>query len=65
METIIPPVDRALIEKELNEDRLIRDTNNANNKIYVITHHDSPNTMREIPALAMSLKQLQQGLWVT
>ncbi|MEE4257082.1 MAG: GNAT family N-acetyltransferase [Bacteroidales bacterium] len=51
METIIPPVDRALIEKELNDDRFIRDTNNANNKIYVITHHDSPNTMREIGRL--------------
>ncbi len=51
MQTIIPPVDRALIEKELNEERFIRDTNNANNKIYVITHHDSPNTMREIGRL--------------
>lgn len=51
METIIPPVDRALIEKELNDDRFIRDTNNANNKIYVITHKDSPNTMREIGRL--------------
>ncbi len=51
METIIPPVDRALIEKELNDDRFIRDTNNANNKIFVITHQDSPNTMREIGRL--------------
>ena len=51
METIIPPVDSALIEKELNEDRFIRITNNANNEIYVITHHDSPNTMREIGRL--------------
>ena len=33
METIIPPVDRALIANELNEDTFIRDTNNANNKI--------------------------------
>ena len=51
METIISPVDRALIEKELNDDRFIRDTNNADNKIFVITHHDSPNTMREIGRL--------------
>lgn len=51
MQTIISPVDRALIEKELNEERFIRDTNNANNKIYVITHQDSPNTMREIGRL--------------
>ena len=51
METIIPPIDRALIEKELNDDRFIRNTNNANNKIFVITHQDSPNTMREIGRL--------------
>ncbi len=51
METIIPPIDRALIEKELNEDRFIRDTNNANNKIYVITYQDSPNTVKEIGRL--------------
>lgn len=51
METIISPVDRALIEKELNEDTFIRDTNNADNKIFVITHHNSPNTMREIGRL--------------
>lgn len=51
METIISPVDRALIEKELTEDKFIRGTNNANNKIFVITHHDSPNTMREIGRL--------------
>jgi hypothetical protein len=51
METIIPPVDRALIEKELTDDTFIRDTNNANNRIYVITHQDSPNTLREIGRL--------------
>jgi hypothetical protein len=51
METIIPPVDRMLIEKELNEDRFIRDTNNGNNKIFIFTHHDSPNVMRELGRL--------------
>jgi hypothetical protein len=51
METIINPIDRALILKELNEDRFVRETNNAHNMIYVITHHDSPNTMREIGRL--------------
>lgn len=51
METIIPPVDRALIANELNEDTFIRDTNNANNKIYVVTYQDSPNTVREIGRL--------------
>jgi len=51
METIISPVDRSLIKKELNEETFVRKTNNANNEIYVITHHDSPNTMREIGRL--------------
>jgi len=51
METIIPPVDRNLIEKELNDDTFIRDTNNGKNKIYVITHHNSPHTLREIGRL--------------
>ena len=51
METIIPPVDRARIEKELTDDKFIRDTNNAGNRIYVITHHNSPNIMREIGRL--------------
>ncbi len=38
METIIRPVDRKLLEKELNNDRFIRDTNNADNKIYIVTN---------------------------
>lgn len=48
---IIPPVDRALIEQELNDDRLVRDTNKGNNKIYIINHHNSPHTMREVGRL--------------
>ncbi|MEP0986188.1 GNAT family N-acetyltransferase [Ekhidna sp.] len=50
-EDIIPPVDRDLLEKELNEDRFVRDTNKGGNKIYIINHHNSPNTMREIGRL--------------
>ena len=48
---IIPPVERDLIEQELNDERFVRDTNKGNNKIYILNHHNSPNTMREIGRL--------------
>lgn len=51
METIIPPVDKKLLEQELNEDMFLRDTNNGNNKIYIVTDKESPNVMREIGRL--------------
>jgi hypothetical protein len=51
MKEVIPPVDKALIEKELTQDKLLRKTNNAGNELYIITHLDSPNTMREIGRL--------------
>jgi hypothetical protein len=51
MKPIIPPVDRDLLESELTEDKLLRKTNNGNNLLYVITHHDSPNIMTEIGRL--------------
>ena len=48
---IINPVDTALIESELTPERFLRPTNKGNNEIYVVTAHDSPNTMREIGRL--------------
>lgn len=51
MEAIIEKVDRHLLEQELNSDRFIRNTNNGKNQIFIITHHDSPNVMREIGRL--------------
>jgi len=48
---IIPPVDTNLLLSELTADKLLRPTNKANNHIYVITAHDSPNVMREIGRL--------------
>ena len=51
MKPIIPPVDRELIESELSEDKFLRETNNGNNYLYVIDHHDSPNVMLEIGRL--------------
>ena len=51
MEAVIPPIDRKVIETELSADKFVRHTNNGGNKLYVITHHDSPNIMREIGRL--------------
>ncbi len=51
LDYIIPPVSRALIRAELNEDRFVRNTNKGSNKIYFINHHNSPNVMLEIGRL--------------
>lgn len=51
MEQIIEPVAKEIIENELTADKFVRETNNGNNKIYIITHHNSPNIMREIARL--------------
>jgi hypothetical protein len=51
MKDIIAPVDRALLKAELTFDRFVRHTNYANNKIYIVTHHNAPNTMLEIGRL--------------
>lgn len=51
MEDIIEPVSKELIKAELTEDKRLRMTNKSNNQIYIITHQDSPNVMREIGRL--------------
>lgn len=51
MENIIEKIDRNLILEELNENTFLRDTNKGGNKIYVLTHHNAPNTMQEIGRL--------------
>ncbi len=51
MQDIIKPVDVELIKSELTSDKFLRKTNKANNELYIITHHDSPNVMREIGRL--------------
>jgi hypothetical protein len=48
---VVPPVDKKLIERELTTDKLLRETNNGGNELYVITHHNAPNTMQEIGRL--------------
>jgi len=51
MDKIIEPIDLKLIQKELNLERFVRETNNANNEIYIVNHHNSPNTTKEIGRL--------------
>ena len=48
---IIKPIDKALLKSELTPDRQLRMTNKSNNKIFIITAHEAPNTMREIGRL--------------
>lgn len=48
---IIRPVERELLLEELNEERFIKMTNKGGNEIYIVNHHNSPHTMREIGRL--------------
>ena len=51
MQDIIAKIPREALLNELTKDRYIRKTNNGDNEIYIITHHNSPNTMQEIGRL--------------
>jgi hypothetical protein len=51
MERVIDSIDRKLLEAELTEEKFVRNTNNGKNIIFVITHHNSPNVMKEIGRL--------------
>jgi hypothetical protein len=51
MQNIIEKISREALLSELNKERYVRKTNNGNNEIYIITHHNSPNVMREIGRL--------------
>lgn len=48
---IIEKVSREALLDELNKERFVRKTNNGNNEIYIINHHNSPQVMREIGRL--------------
>ncbi|MBQ6198913.1 MAG: GNAT family N-acetyltransferase [Bacteroidales bacterium] len=50
MKPIIPPVDKELLKAELNEETLLRDTNRAGNKLYVVGP-EATNVIREIGRL--------------
>ena len=51
MTEIIPPVDKALLQKELTSEFFVRPTNKAGNEIYDITADRCPSVMREIARL--------------
>ncbi|MDD4638862.1 MAG: GNAT family N-acetyltransferase, partial [Bacteroidales bacterium] len=51
MEPVINPVERKLIIEELTGEKLIRHTRKGENRLYEVTAHDSPHTMREIGRL--------------
>lgn len=51
MKPIIPPIDRKLLEQELNRKTFVRETNKGENQIYIVDQHDSPNTLLEIGRL--------------
>ena len=51
MKEIIAPISRELIEAELTPEKFQRKTNKADNEIYILTYHDSPNIMMEIGRL--------------
>ena len=50
MKTIIPPVDREALLKELNEKTLLRKTNRAGNELYIVGP-EAENVIREIGRL--------------
>ena len=51
IETVIPEVNKELLKAELTKEKFLRETNNGNNEIYLITAEDSPHVMREIGRL--------------
>ncbi len=51
MQAIIDAVSKEVLIAELTPEKFIRVTNKGENEIYIITHHDSPNIMKEIGRL--------------
>jgi hypothetical protein len=51
MNDIIVSDNIKAIELELNENTFVRNTNKANNEIYIVNYHNAPNTVREIGRL--------------
>lgn len=47
-EKIIAPIAKEVLKSELTEDKRLRMTNKSSNEIYIVTQHDSPNTLLEI-----------------
>jgi len=51
MKPIIPPVDKDLLISELTRDKFVRDTNYGNNELYIFSHKEAPNLMKEVGRL--------------
>jgi len=51
MENIIEKVDVNLLKQELTPNKFVRTTNFGDNHIYIFSHQDSPNLIREIGRL--------------
>ncbi|MEA3504845.1 MAG: GNAT family N-acetyltransferase [Bacteroidota bacterium] len=51
MRDVIPAVDRELLVQELSEDKFVRKTNKGGRDIYIITHQNASNVMRELGRL--------------
>ena len=61
MEAISRSVPRNKLIKELTSERFIRKTNYGNNEVYIFTHHDSPNLMKEVGRLREMAFRLAGG----
>ncbi|MFN8256838.1 MAG: GNAT family N-acetyltransferase [Bacteroidales bacterium] len=51
IQEIIEPIHPNILTDELTRDKFVRKTNYGNNEIYIITHQNSPNVMKEIGRL--------------
>jgi hypothetical protein len=51
MEAIIDPIDRSILKKELTDEKKVRTTRKGDNEIYIVNHHNAPNTVKEIGRL--------------
>jgi hypothetical protein len=51
MQTIIPAIAKDILKNELSQDKFLRYTNNGNNQIFIVNHHNAPHVVQEIGRL--------------
>lgn len=51
MKTLIPAIDRHLLQTELTTNTFVRNVRGGENKIFIVNIHNAPNTLREIGRL--------------
>lgn len=51
MREFASPIEKDALVAELTKDKFIRKTNYGNNDIYIFSHHDSPNLLKEVGRL--------------